>query len=83
MSLIEQFPDISMLIRDKKRLDLKYNAAKLFKDIQYKPIISDQEFHDKEFRTWHIKLLLCVGITITIVFYVALNAKSILSWMTS
>jgi hypothetical protein len=83
MTLIEQFPDISMLIREKKKLNLKYSAVRLFKDIKYKPIGLDQDFYDKEFRNWHYRLILGLGITFTAVFFLALNMRSILNWIAS
>jgi hypothetical protein len=83
MTLIEQFPDVSMLIREKKKLNLKYTAAEFFKDIRYNPISADQKFYDQEFRTWHFKLLIYLGLLFTGLFFLVLNARIILTWIAS
>jgi hypothetical protein len=82
MTLAQQFPDVSMLIREKKKLNLKYSAA-LFKDIHYDPISADQKFYDQEFRTWHYKLLVYLGLLFTGLFYLVLNARFVLYWLAS
>lgn len=83
MTLIEQFPDVSMLIREKNKLNLKYSAAKLFKDIHYNSITPEQKFYDNEFRTWHYKLLLYLGLLFTGLFFLVLNARVILNWISA
>jgi hypothetical protein len=81
MTLAQQFPDVSMLIREKNKLNLKYNEALLFKDIHYNPISADQKFYDREFKTWHYKLLIYIALLFTGMFYLVLNARVILSWL--
>jgi hypothetical protein len=83
MTLIERFPDVSMFIREKKKLDSKYKAAEVFKDIHYEPITLDQKFYDREFRIWHYKLLVYLGVLFTALFYLVLNGKSIYNWIAS
>jgi hypothetical protein len=80
MTLAQQFPDVSMLIREKKKLNLNYSAADLFKDIRYDPISADQKFYDQEFRTWHYKLLISLGLLFTGLIFLVLNARVILNW---
>jgi hypothetical protein len=82
MTLAQQFPDVSMLIREKKKLSLKYNEAELFKDIHYNPISVEQKFYDKEFRNWHYKVLIYLACLFTGLYYLILNARVILSWLT-
>jgi hypothetical protein len=83
MTLAQQFPDVSMLIREKKKLDLKYNEVELFKNIHYNPMSADQKFYDQEFKTWHYKLLIFLGVLFTGLFFLVLNARVILNWLTS
>jgi hypothetical protein len=80
MTLAQQFPDVSMLIREKKKLNLKYQAE-LFKDIRYNPISADQKFYDQQFKTWHYKLLIYLALLFTGMFYLVLNARVILNWL--
>ena len=61
-----------MQIREKKKFDLKHNVE-LFKDIH--PLTMDQAFYDKEFRTWHIKILIGLGLVFTALFVLILNAR--------
>jgi hypothetical protein len=83
MTLAQQFPDVSMLIREKKKLNLKDSAEKLFNDIQHNPNTDDQKFYDQEFRTWHYKLLVYLGILFTGLFVLIFNARDILNWIAS
>jgi hypothetical protein len=82
MTLLQQFPDVSNLIREKKKFDLKYNAV-LFKDIHYNSITSEQKFYEKEFKTWHYKLLLGLGLIFTGLYFFILNARAIVNWVVS
>jgi hypothetical protein len=81
MTLAQQFPDVSMLIREKKKHNLKHSATEIFKDIHYNPISAEQKFYDQEFRTWHFKLLVYLAFLFTSLFYLVLNARVILSWL--
>jgi hypothetical protein len=81
MTLAQQFPDASMSIREKKKLNFKYSAAELFKDIRYNPISAEQRFYDQEFRNWHYKLLIFLALLFTGLFYVVFNARVILNWL--
>jgi hypothetical protein len=83
MTLAQQFPDVSMLIREKKKLNLKYSTAEVLKDINYNPLADDQKFYDQEFRTWHYKLLVSVGVLFTGLFFLIFNARVILNWIAS
>jgi hypothetical protein len=81
MTLAQQFPDVSMLIREKKKLNVKYSAEELFKDIQYNPMSAEQKFYDQEFKTWHYKVLIFLALLFTGLFYLVLNARIILNWL--
>lgn len=72
-----------MLIREKNKLNLKSDTANFFKDIQYNGTSSDQKFYDKEFRTFHLKLVAFIGILLTGIFFLILNGKSIWNWLAS
>jgi hypothetical protein len=80
MTLAQQFPDVSMSIREKKKLNLKHQVE-LFKNIHYNPISADQKFYDQQFRTWHYKLLIYLALLFTGLFYLVLNARVILNWL--
>jgi hypothetical protein len=82
MTLLQQFPDVSNLIREKKKFDLKYNAV-LFKDIHYNPITSEEKFYNKEFKTWHYKLLLGLGLIFTGLYFFILNGRALVNWVVS
>lgn len=81
MTLAQQFPDVSMLIRDKKKLNLKYDQVELFKDIHYNPISAEQKFYDQQFKTWHYKLLIYLAFLFASMYYLVLNARVILNWL--
>lgn len=83
MTLAEQFPDVSMLIRAKHKLNLKYDAAFLFKDIHYTPISSDQKFYDREFRNFHFKLISFIVVLLAVVFLAILNGQGLWKWIVS
>lgn len=71
MTLTKQFPDVSVLIREKNRL--KYNASLLFKDIYYTANSSDRKFYDKEFRIIHYELIAFIVVLLGTLFFVILN----------
>ena len=77
MTLAEQFPDISMLIRAKNKLNLKYNAARLFKDIRYMAITPVKSFYDKEIRKFRFELVSFVVFLLGTLCFVLLNAHSL------
>ena len=81
MTLAQQFPDVSMLIREKRKLNLKNHQAELFKDLHYNPISADQKYYDQQFKTWHYTLLIYVALLFTGLFYLVLNARVILNWL--
>jgi hypothetical protein len=83
MTLIEQFPDVSTLIRKKKKVEVKYKAAEVFKDLELNSTKADQDFYDREFRIWHYKLLVFLGLLFSTLFYLILNGRSILNWIAS
>jgi hypothetical protein len=74
MTLAQQFPDISMSIREKNKLNFKYNTALLFKD---------QKFYDTEFRVFHYKLLGLILAMLASVYLIILNGQSIWRWIVS
>jgi hypothetical protein len=83
MTLAQQFPDVSMLIREKQKLNLKHNAAELFKDIRYDTISTEEKSYDHEFTAPHYKQLIYGGLVFTGLFFLLLNARMILNWVIS
>ena len=65
MTLIEQFPDVSMQIR---RLNQKKTQKKIGSQKEHYDNDIDKEldlYYDNEFRKWHNKLALIIGFIIT------------------
>ncbi|HEY5917979.1 MAG TPA: hypothetical protein VIU13_11280 [Chryseolinea sp.] len=78
MTLAERFPDVSMLIRKRNKLNLKYNAAFLFKDIRYMAISPYQIFYNKEIRIFHVELISFIVVLLGTLGFIFLNAHSLL-----
>jgi hypothetical protein len=83
MTLAEQFPDISMLVREKRKLDLKTDAILLLKNIDYSPVSAEQRFYDRAFRIFHYKLLAVIFMLFASLFYLVLNGQGIWKWIIS
>lgn len=77
MTLAEQFPDVSMLIRARNKLNLKYNAALLFKDIRYVAISPLQRIYDKEIRKFRFELISFIVVLLGTLSFVLLNGHSL------
>jgi hypothetical protein len=84
MTLAEQFPDASVLIRAKHKLNPKYNSIALFKDIHFTPLtVHDAKFYEKSFRLFHYKLLASIVVLSTALFFLILNGQAIWKWISS
>jgi hypothetical protein len=83
MTLIEQFPDVSMMIRKKRKADLKHNAPFIFKGISFTPFVLDQRFYDNEFKQWHYKLSAGISILLTGIFLLILHGHSLWKYLIS
>jgi hypothetical protein len=83
MTLAQQFPDVSMLIRAKRKPNLKYNVATSYNYIRYAPISADQKFYDKEFRIFHVKLLSMIAVLVAALFLLILNGEGAWNWIVS
>jgi len=77
MTLAEQFPDVSMLIRKRNKLKLKYNAALLFKNIRYMAISPYQRFYNKEIRIFKFELISFIVVLLGTLGFVFLNGHSL------
>ena len=77
MTLAKQFPDVSMLIRDRNKLNLKYNAALLFKDIRYMTISPKKRIYDKEMRKFRFELISFIVVLLGMVSFVLVNGQSL------
>jgi len=77
MTLAEQFPDVSMHIRDRNKLNLKYNAALLFKDIRYMAISPNKRIYDKEIRKFRFELISFVVVLLGTLGFILLNGHSL------
>jgi len=78
MTLAEQFPDVSMLVRDRNKLNLKYKASLLFKGIGYPAISPLQKFCNKENRILNFELISFIVLFVGTLFFVVLNGHSLL-----
>jgi hypothetical protein len=84
MTLAEQFPDASVLIRAKHKLNPKYNSISLFKDIHFiSPTVQDAKFYEKSFRLFHYKLLASIVVLSTVLIFLILNGQSLWKWILS
>jgi hypothetical protein len=77
MTLAEQFPDVSMLIRERNKLNLKRNAALFFKSIRYTAISPLQKFYNKEIRILNFELVAFIVVLLGTLFFVFLNGHSL------
>jgi hypothetical protein len=83
MTLAEQFPDISMVIREKRKLNLKYNEALFFNNIHGHFISAEQKSYDKKFRVFHVKLIGMISFLVVSLFLLILNGQAIWKWAAS
>jgi hypothetical protein len=83
MTLAQQFPDVSMLIREKHKLNLKHDVNLLFKDMRYAAVSADQKFYDNEFRIFHYKLISFIVVLLASLFLIILNGQGIWKWIIS
>jgi hypothetical protein len=82
MTLVEQFPDISIAIRAKRKNDLT-NHGSFFSSLDNNSITQTQKFYDKEFRVWHYKLLVGIVVIWAALYFLILNARGILNAIVS
>lgn len=80
MTLVEQFPDISKLTREKNKLNSKCKVLLFEGDFDI--ITPEQKFYDREFRIWHYKVLAVVLLIVTGIYFLVLNGRSIINWLT-
>lgn len=76
MNLANQFPDISMNIREKASRRKKQAAAPRG-SVRLKPAKTHAEVYDHDFRKWHVKVLLLIILLVGFTYLIALNSP----WM--
>ena len=82
MNMIEQFPDISLKIREQFRIDnrnirIKNNSRTFAYD-------SDKaltKIYDDESRTWQIKLALIILASVASIYFIIVNGPRFLNWI--
>lgn len=80
MNLIEQFPDISVTMRAKYKLQQKnYNAATANAEIPFNKDKAMADFYSNEFRNWHFKLVLIITTLLGSIYALTLNFSSLLN----
>jgi hypothetical protein len=81
MNITEQFPDISMAMRNKSNMHRKGFQRQV---LTVKPISVDEKlavYYDREFRRWHYKLIGIIVGCMVVVYAVILNLSWLFQWM--
>jgi hypothetical protein len=82
MNLIQQFPDVSMQMRDKLRLKKTRKGNSGFQSRDHNDNAADLTvFYDNEFRKWHYKLGLIIVLAITGLYAVTFTISGIFQWL--
>jgi hypothetical protein len=82
MNLIQQFPDVSMQIRNR----VKWNKKSPQEKKMSKRNLNDNDpkvalSYDNQFKTWHYKLTLLIAVGIACLYGVILTASGIFQWI--
>jgi hypothetical protein len=77
MTLVEQFPNVSMSMRKQRKLNLKFNPRLHSKDNHHETVSAEQKFYDKEFRVFHFKLVSFIFILLATLFLMILNGQAL------
>ena len=80
MDLIQQFPDISMEIRNKLRLSQKVRPGQ---KLIAQPLLQTDKmlaaYYDKEFRKWHYKLAFIILFCVAGLYALVINLSVLLA----
>jgi hypothetical protein len=83
MTLAQQFPDVSGVVRKKHKKNSSHDATPIFKSRPFKSLEFDQKFYDHEFRIWHYKVIAFIAILLTSMFMLVLNGRNLFNWIMS
>jgi hypothetical protein len=82
MNLIQQFPDVSLQMRNRVKWNKKSRLEKRMSMRHLKD--NDPEvvlFYENEFKQWHCKLTLIIALGIACLYTVVLAASGIVQWV--
>ena len=78
MTLIQQFPDISEMMRSKnERPSSNYKSANARQSLSYLEDEAVAQYYEGEFRRWHIKFLFIVAAVFGLTYVVILKGFEI------
>jgi hypothetical protein len=82
MNLIEQFPDISLKIREQFKNDNRNLRVKNYSGtLTYDSDKALTKIYDDESRKWHIRLALIVLASVASIYFIIVNAPRFLNWI--
>lgn len=78
MNLIQQFPDISMKMRDKLKSRRRSHQWKIENpEMTFDENLIQTKFYNSEFKKRHIKLVFIIGLTLSSLYFIASNIPSL------
>jgi hypothetical protein len=83
MTLAEQFPDASIMLRTKFRMDVKNRRRHIGSE---QLAIEDKvmaKFYQDEYKKWHIKLVVIVVACLASFYFVVANLPGFFKWILS
>jgi hypothetical protein len=84
MNLIEQFPDVSMEIRNKIKMRQKNYGKEIFvKPVRRRSENALTDFHHKEFRKLHLTVFMIIAVLIGGSYLILLNSPWLFIWVSS
>ena len=84
MNLIEQFPDVSMEIRNKIKMRRKNYSKEIFVNpVRHRSENALADFHHKEFRKLHVTVFVIISVLIGGTYLILLNSPWLFIWVSS
>jgi hypothetical protein len=80
MNLIEQFPEAAALRRSRPRRSLSHTAMSNAAVARESMLAS---FYEKEFRRWHLKVLMMIGLGTIGMVYLMIKIPALVNWVLS
>lgn len=84
MNLIEQFPDVSMKMREKCNMRRKKYRQTFFREpLTYNPDRTLAKFYEREFRKLHLKVFVIIAALLAGFYLIMLNSRWLYQGITS
>lgn len=85
MNLVKQFPDVSVQIREKRKLGYNRNryAIATANAQKFDQIKTIDNLYDGAFMKWHYTLLFIIMSLFASIYFIILNSSSLFSWVIS